>query len=90
MQDINRESLKVFKQYSEDEISWRETLKEGDYIDAIMKIDARANQKSILVSQWQPAKVTICDDKGYMCVSFLYCTRKCDIKVHRDSHKIAP
>jgi len=39
IQEINRESRKVYKTYSEEETAWRETIKEGDYIEAILKID---------------------------------------------------
>lgn len=92
VKEINEESKQVQNQLSEDELVWRTALKEGDLIDALHSYIATESKNGFserVINSWQPAKVTICDNKGAMLVSFPNCPRSFDIKVHRHDIKIA-
>ena len=65
---------------------WRESIKQNDYIDAIMESKTPPTTQGVKIfSAWQPAKIILCDQSDNLLVSFLRCPGKMDKKVARSS-----
>lgn len=86
---INRQAEKYQQQRVENEAAWRESLKAGDYVDAISHYQAPASAVQQYVAGWSQGKILRVDGDD-LYVSFINRARDADEKIQRYGLGLAP